>query len=85
MCAVVAVLHDRVAAEQVLPVACALAHAAGVPLYAVDVSVLSWLPSSECVAWMWAVNVGQTVAAIENRCRQASVGYGCRHQFTPCY
>ncbi len=76
MCAVVAVLHDSVAAERVLPVACALACATGVPLYAVDVSILSWLSIPECVSWMWAVNVGQTDAAIDNKCQQASVDYG---------
>jgi len=76
MCAVVAVLHDSVAAERVLPVACALARATDVPLYAVDVSILSWLSSPECVSWMWAVNVGQNDAAIDNRCQQASIDFG---------
>lgn len=76
MCAVVAVLHDSVSAERVLPVACALVRATDVPLYAVDVSILSWLLSPECVSWMWAVNLGQNAAAIDNRCQQASIDYG---------
>jgi len=75
MFAVVAVLHDSSAAEQVLPVACALANATNVPLYAVDVSVLSWLSNPECASWMWAV-IGQDDAEIERRCQQASVDYG---------
>lgn len=73
---VVAVIHDGATADRVLPVACALANVAGAPVYAVDVSVLSWLSNPECVSWMWTADIGHSDPVIEARCRDASACHG---------